>query len=103
MSEGFRKKWPIVIALSLLGILAACLPDARAAAGRTGYFVECSTCRSGRGWHATPALRLNRMLLQRRLLLIARGLFLILRAAGIAIRQAMRRCRAMMGTYTFKT
>ncbi|MGA9569654.1 MAG: hypothetical protein WBS17_06180 [Candidatus Acidiferrales bacterium] len=26
MSEGFRKKWPIVIALSLLGILAACLP-----------------------------------------------------------------------------
>ncbi|MGA7840389.1 MAG: hypothetical protein WCA34_05700 [Candidatus Acidiferrales bacterium] len=26
MSEGFRKKWPIVIAVSLLGILAACLP-----------------------------------------------------------------------------
>lgn len=26
MSEGSRKKWPIVIAVSLLGILAACLP-----------------------------------------------------------------------------
>ena len=102
MSESSRKKWPIVIALSLLGILAACLPtlaQQRAALATSSNAVHAVLAAAG----ATPALRLNRMRLQRRLLSIARGLFLILRAAGIAIRQATRRCRAMMATYTFKT
>ena len=87
--RNLRKKWPTLIAI-VPAILAACLPTFAQQQAALSYFVEFGACSSGSGWRGRRR-RLNRTLPQRRLLSIARGLFLILRAAAIAIRPATRR------------